>query len=47
MDAGTEKIHYEDGTNEVHPHILDEYIKVLEERGDTESIERLNNQRLI
>jgi DNA-binding transcriptional MerR regulator len=47
VDAGTEKIHYEDGTNEVHPHILDEYIKVLEERGDTESIERLNNQRLI
>ncbi|MQS52066.1 MerR family transcriptional regulator [Companilactobacillus mishanensis] len=45
VNAGTEKIHYEHESNEVHPHILDEYIKVLKKRGDTDSIDRLNNQR--
>lgn len=43
--AGTETIHYEAGTNEVHPHILDEYLKVLAQQHDTATIERLIHQR--
>lgn len=45
VDAGTEEIHYEPETNEVHPQILDEYLAVLRARHDTTAIERLEHQR--